>query len=88
MSSSKFLRVLLAVGLLAPLAASAKAWCHMGRRVEITRGEDGQGEDRDEGKGKGGGARSVPEFDPAAAGVAAALLAGGGLLIARKRRTS
>jgi len=30
--------------------------------------------------------RSIPEFDPAAAGAIAALVAGGGVLLARRRR--
>jgi len=30
--------------------------------------------------------RSVPEFDPAAAGVVAALVAGGGVLLARRKK--
>ncbi len=30
--------------------------------------------------------RSIPEFDPAAAGAIAALVAGGGVLLARRKR--
>jgi len=30
--------------------------------------------------------RSIPEFDPAAAGAIAALIAGGGVLLARRKR--
>ena len=36
--------------------------------------------------GHGGGKHSVPECDPAAAGVIAAVVAGGGILLARRRR--
>ena len=36
--------------------------------------------------GHGPGRRSVPEFDPATAGIVAALVAGGGVLLARQRR--
>lgn len=38
------------------------------------------------GAGPSSSARSVPEFDPAAAGVIGALVAGGGVLLARRRR--
>jgi hypothetical protein len=89
MTLNRAIRVLLVAGLLLPAGASmadvgSAFKCH--RRAhhaqQINRGGEDKG-DKDDGKGD---RKSIPEFDPAAAGSIAALLMGGGLLLVRRRR--
>jgi hypothetical protein len=70
----------LAAGLLAAVLGAAPA------SAQNQNQNQNQNQDQNQNQNQNAGARSVPEFDPAAIGVIGALVAGGGVLLARRGR--
>ncbi len=83
MSLNGSLRIVLLAALLAPVGAAA--------RQAVGGHDDRGGREGRGGHDRGGHTskppRTIPEFDPSAAGAIATLAAGGGLLLARRRRS-
>lgn len=79
-------RLLISVFAVAVLAAASYASADDGEKMRRYRRHGGGLASGQTSTSEDTGPRSIPEFDPATAGVIAALVGGGALLIARRRK--